>query len=243
MTKKTINILIWVVIFAIAMGLLETAVVIYLRKIYYPDGFNFPLRIFEKDILIVELSREIATIIMLLSIGILAGRTKLEKFAFFLFSFAIWDIFYYVFLKIFINWPESLFTWDILFLIPTVWIGPVIAPCINSLTMLILAILIIYFTDKNIKSKFGFTVWALLIIGSLIIIFVFIQDYTAYMTSHFTFSQLLKQENEKEIIKIASKYIPVKFNWALFFIGVAMHLSAILVYYKSTSSTSNTSST
>ncbi|MDD5570852.1 MAG: hypothetical protein PHD97_06805 [Bacteroidales bacterium] len=237
MTKKTIHILIWVTVFAVAMALLETAVVVYLRKIYYPGGFNFPLRIIEKDIMMVELSREFATIIMLISIGILAGRTKSEKFAYFLFSFAIWDIFYYVFLKIFINWPESLLTWDILFLIPTVWVGPVIVPCINSLTMIILAISIIYFTDKKIKTKFGLIVWTLLIAGSLIILFVYVQDYTTYMTSHFKFSQLLKQEKENEIIEVASKYIPLKFNWFLFFIGIAMHISAILIYIKSPKST------
>ena len=89
--------ILWLTIFGIAMGFLETAVVIYLRRIYYPDGFKFPLVEIENGILSVEILREVATIIMLFAIGFLAGKTKLQRFAFFIYSFAIWDIFYYVF--------------------------------------------------------------------------------------------------------------------------------------------------
>ena len=89
--------LFWVTFFSIAMGFLESAVVIYLRRMYYPHGFSFPLQPMPHDIAIVEIWREAATIIMLLAIGILAGRKPSEKFAWFVISFAVWDIFYYVF--------------------------------------------------------------------------------------------------------------------------------------------------
>src|SRR5690348_14185303 len=110
--------LIWLSLFAIAMGFMESAVVIYLRKILYPGGFQFPLMPISNDLAMVEIFREAATMIMLVGIGILAGRSVKEKFAIFIFCFAVWDIFYYVFLKIFLDWPQSLMTWDILFLIP-----------------------------------------------------------------------------------------------------------------------------
>src|SRR6201998_1661345 len=110
--------MIWLTAFSIAMGFLETAVVIYLRKLYYPHGFQFPLVPIDNDIAMVEFLREAATIIMLLGIGIIAGKNTSQKFGIFIYCFAVWDIFYYVFLKLLLGWPESLFTWDILFIIP-----------------------------------------------------------------------------------------------------------------------------
>ncbi|MBK6833902.1 MAG: hypothetical protein IPG89_06345 [Bacteroidetes bacterium] len=68
---------------------------------------------------------------MLVGAGIIAGKTRLTRFAYFIIAFAIWDIFYYVFLYVLLQWPESLFTWDILFLVPVPWTGPVIAPCFS----------------------------------------------------------------------------------------------------------------
>ena len=137
--------LIWVSIFAVAMGFFEAAVVIYLRKLMYPAGFSFPLAPIEHGLAVTEILREAATLIMLLSAGILAGRYATERFAWFIYAFAIWDIFYYIFLKLLIGWPESFMTWDILFLIPATWVGPVITPVIVSLSMIVLAAVVLFF--------------------------------------------------------------------------------------------------
>jgi hypothetical protein len=115
------------------MGYMESSVVVYLRAIMYPDGFGFPLAPFDSHLAVTEIFREVATIIMLLGAGIIAGKTFPERFAWFIYCFAIWDIFYYVFLKALLGWPESFMTWDILFLIPATWVGPVISPIIVSL--------------------------------------------------------------------------------------------------------------
>src|ERR1051326_1078616 len=120
--KRTI---IWLGIFAIAIGFLESAVVIYLRRMFYPGGFNFPLVPVDTQIAIVEFCREAATIIMLAAMGALIGKNASQRWAVFIYAFGLWDIFYYVFLKIFLDWPESVFNWDILFLIPVPWVGPV----------------------------------------------------------------------------------------------------------------------
>jgi hypothetical protein len=112
------NTIVWLTLFGISMGFLETSVVVYLREILYPNGFDFPLSMFPKHLALTEILREAATVIMLVAVGIFTGRTRTEKFGFFIFTFAVWDIFYYVFLKALLNWPESLLTWDILFLIP-----------------------------------------------------------------------------------------------------------------------------
>ncbi|MDP3026391.1 MAG: hypothetical protein Q8N63_01690, partial [Nanoarchaeota archaeon] len=103
--------LVWVGIFAIAMAFVETMIVFYLRKLYYPDNNLFPLNIsMPTEILIFEGIREAATIIMLLAVAIIAGKKAKEKFAYFIYAFAIWDIFYYVWLKVTLDWPASLMT-------------------------------------------------------------------------------------------------------------------------------------
>ena len=61
---------------------------------------------------------------MLLAVAYIAGGNGPQRFGYFLLSFGIWDVFYYVFLKVLIGWPESLLTWDVLFLIPLTWVGP-----------------------------------------------------------------------------------------------------------------------
>ena len=154
MEKESRNLIWTVTIFAIAMGFLETTVVIYLRKLFYANGFDFPLKGFiDPSILTIEWVREFATIIMLLTVGILAGKKFYSKLAYFIYAFAIWDIFYYIFLKITLNWPDSLFTWDLLFLIPWPWIAPVLAPLLCTIFIIITALMIIYLEDKGFLIK------------------------------------------------------------------------------------------
>jgi hypothetical protein len=229
MEKKTIKIIIWVCLFSIAMAFMEAAIVVYLRELYYPDGFSFPLKIIDYDIAITEFFREIATVIIFISVGVLAGRKNIERFAFFIFSFAIWDIFYYIFLKIILNWPESFFTWDILFMVPVTWVGPVIAPVINSLMMIILACSIVFFTNKNIKVKTGTAIWTLLILGSLVVIYSYTQEYMVYMLEKFSFGEMLGISGNNTILEYACSFVPHYFNWYIFGAGFLMHVSAIII--------------
>lgn len=227
MNKGIIKTIIWVSLFSIAMAFMESAVVVYLRALYYPDGFTFPLRIIDSTIAITEFFREIATVIMLVVIGIIAGRKPIEKFAFFIYCFAIWDIFYYVFLKIILNWPESFFTWDILFMVPVTWVGPVLAPIINSVTMIMLAACIIFFMEKNAKASVGILSWTLLISASLIIIFSYTQEYMQFMMQRFSFGEMLSAGNEEEL-KYACTFIPQHYNWWVFWAGETIYVIAII---------------
>src|SRR3989344_5174775 len=173
-----------VTLYSIAMGFLEAVVVIYLRKIYYSNGFNFPLKGFiEPQILSMEWIREFATIVMLLTVRILSGKKLYEKFAYFIYAFAIWDIFYYLFLKIYLNWPSSILTWDLLFLIPWPWVGPVLAPLICTIIMITTAFVIIHFIDKGIKVKLSLLEWALVILGIIIVLFTWLYDYGKLIVS------------------------------------------------------------
>ncbi len=141
--KTNIKTLLVVIGFSVAMAALESAVVVYLRALYYPDGFTVALKMLDQQILLIEIAREAATLFMLLGVGWLAGNNFKDRFAYFLLSFAVWDIFYYVWLKVFIGWPSSMLEWDILFLIPFTWLGPVLAPVICSVTMILLAVVIL----------------------------------------------------------------------------------------------------
>ena len=231
MNNRSLSFLLLVVtIFSIAMGLLESAVVIYMRAILYPEGFGFPLSPVQPDLMLTELLREGATIVMLLGIGFLAGRSKLERFAWFLYSFAIWDIFYYVFLWLLIGWPSSLMTYDVLFLLPSTWIGPVITPIILSLTMIGFALLILIINRQNEDIKIPGISWLLLITGSVILILGFIWDYSAFIMESMTIRDIWTLPKD-HVLKLATEYFPRKFNWFLYILGELMILSGTLFFY------------
>lgn len=228
MKTTTVKTLIWVFLFSLAMGMLESAVVVYLRQLYYPDGFSFPLKIMNHRIMQTEILREAATLIMLVAIGILAGRSRTEKFGYFIYSFAVWDIFYYVFLKLLLNWPESWLTWDILFLLPTTWVGPVISPLLLSLLMIVLGISISWVTDKNQQSTLDWKTWTLLILGSLVTIVSFTLEYVGHLLSEFTFSQVVIPTNE--LVEYALTFVPQKFPWVVFWLGFSLIVSGIVLF-------------
>ena len=226
--KRTI---IWLTVFSIAMGLLETAVVIYLRRMFYPNGFGFPLVPVDAQLALVEFCREAATIIRLVGVGAMIGKDPSQRFAFFIYAFGIWDIFYYVFLKAFLDWPESFFSWDILFLIPVPWVGPVIAPIMVSLTMIALAGAIIYFSESGVNAKLLFIERLLLTFGCLIVIISFVWDYFEYMAANTNVS-MWAPGKQQELFKELAHYSPQHYNWWMLALGEIIGLSAILIYAK-----------
>jgi hypothetical protein len=218
---KGSKILIQVAIFSVAMGFLEAAVVVYLREMYYPRGFESAPEVMSSRIIITELLRELATIIMLAYIGIISGKTFAERFSLFLFSFAIWDIFYYVFLKAVLNWPASVFIWDILFLIPVPWLGPVLAPCIISLTMILLTLVVFHIGSKGIEVKFRGTDWIAMITASVLYIFSFTDGQYG-----------LLQDAGEGIIRMSGIVFPERYKWELFMIPQAILLFWLYVFWK-----------
>jgi hypothetical protein len=146
-------------IYAMAMAHVETMIVVYLRRLYYPQGFTFPLVMIDIPTVLFELQREAATIVMLITVGIAAGRTKVGKLAHFLLAFGVWDIFYYVWLKVILDWPESVLTWDVLFLIPMPWIGPVLAPVTIALTMIGMGLVMLHLESRGPVLPASRLVW------------------------------------------------------------------------------------
>jgi hypothetical protein len=225
-SKNTLKIISWVTMFGIGFGMVEAAVVVYMRALYFPEGFSFPINAIDSPIVFTELWREVATIVMLVAVGILAGKNKVQRFAYFLISFAVWDIFYYVFLKIFIDWPESIFTWDILFLLPVAWIGPVIAPIILSLLMIVIALMLIV---KNLPLNWK--EWTLYIGGAFISILSFTFDFFSYLRENEGNTELYK-----EVGALSLTYVPKDFDWWIFLIAIACILTGMTSYYIRTSS-------
>jgi len=225
--------LIWVTLFAIAMAYLESAIVVYLRALIYPGGFGFPLVMVDKQIILTEVFREVSTIGMLFAVSIIAGKYFSEKFAWFIYCFGVWDIFYYLFLKILLGWPESFMTWDVLFFVPVTWVGPVITPVIASLTMILLAGFIIFFSAYNIRIIIKWREWVLLIAGSLILFTAWSWDYSIFVLKHISISGLREFSNSDALFDFALEYIPQSFNWILFWTGELIILAGTgLIFFR-----------
>jgi hypothetical protein len=222
--KKT---LLSLTLFSIAMAFLESAVVVYLRIIYYPEGFDFPLASIDASVAVTEILRELATMIMLLTVSIIAGKNFRQRFAYFIFCFGLWDIFYYVFLYLLLGWPESLLTWDILFLIPVTWTSPVIAPVIVSLTMIGIAFTVLYFDKKNKSYKISNLTWFFWFAGAFVVFISLIYDYSVFVLQQYSFRDIWNLSGET-LFDISHQYIPSKFNWFIFIAGEMVVFSGLI---------------
>src|SRR5689334_158349 len=172
-------------LFGVSFGYVEAAVVAYLRAIYdpirqqlhpeRPKGDLFPLITPEQlraaggpentRRLAIEIGREAATMLMLAAVGLAVARDSQQWLAAFLIGFGVWDISFYAFLRLIIDWPGSWLTWDLLFLLPVPWVGPVIAPILVSLTMIFCGV-----AALRRKIRIRALHWLAIISGGFIII-------------------------------------------------------------------------
>jgi len=190
--------LIWLTVYTVAMAYLESAVVVYLRAIYYPEGFSFPFVLIEPGMAAIEVGREAATLVMLLGVTAAMSVDRWEWFLAFCLSFGVWDIFYYVWLWVFLDWPPSLLTWDILFLIPVPWIGPVLAPILVSVALVVGSLLLLRLKRHGARLRFSPTSWGLLGTGGVLVLLSFILDFRLAL----------------------AQMEPLPFRWGLFAVGV-----------------------
>jgi hypothetical protein len=183
-------------LFGASFGYLEAAVVVYLRAIHEParqqhhpgrsPGDLFPLLTLEQlrgagpaqiDTLAIEIGREAATLIMLAAVALAAARNAGQWLAAFAIAFGTWDITFYVFLKFLLDWPASLETWDILFLIPVPWVGPVLAPVIVSASMIAAGLWHLRREATGNPVLLGVKHWLGLVLGGAVIVLSFTLDY------------------------------------------------------------------
>lgn len=197
-----------VVVFAAGMAWVEAACVYYLRAMVdrlEPYQAN-PLPI-HGVLGPVELVREAATLVMLLAVGGIAGRTRITRLGYTAIAFGIWDIFYYVFLKIICDWPKSLFDWDVLFLIPLPWWGPVIAPVSIALLMIVWGTLVTLDAVRDTVTAATSTWWRLSALGTALALYVFMADSFHAVSLG---------------VHVPRTVLPTVFNWPLFALAVTL---------------------
>jgi hypothetical protein len=163
----------WLGLYAVAMAFVEAAVVVDLRALYYPRGFGFPLVPMPAAMASIEIAREAATVVMILAVAALAAGGPLETFLLFAWIFGVWDIFYYVWLRVALGWPPSLMTPDILFLIPVPWIGPVLAPLLVSAGLILGATLLLRARARGTAVAFRPAEWVAAIAGGNLVLLSF----------------------------------------------------------------------
>ncbi len=165
----------WIV--GLTIGWFEAAIVIDLRALLYPNGFVFPIAIMPTRLLAVEVAREACSIVLLAAVGWLAGSRPADRWGAFLLLFGIWDLVYYVVLKLVLDWPTgvSLGTWDVLFLIPLPWAGPVWAPALVAAEFVAIGSYL-YFTAERPRAYRRRDVLALLT-AALIIVGSFLAEW------------------------------------------------------------------
>ena len=206
--------LLTVVVFAGAMALVESATVAYLRTLLnrVEPYQQRPLPIVSLFVG-TELAREAATVVMLLSVALLAGKTWRGRCGYFMVAFGVWDIFYYVFLKVIVGWPHSLFDWDVLFLIPLPWWGPVLSPVLISVLLIIGGILMTHLDDIVPHFTPSKVSWVICAAGLITALYVFMAT---------AIHDLLG--GSRGIHNI----LPTQFNWPVFEVALLM-LSAPII--------------
>ncbi len=202
--KKTLTA---VTAFGIAFGFVEAAVVVYLRLHFYPGGLSFPVAGIPANLALIEVAREAATIVMLGAVGWISAQRPLARFAYAAFAFGLWDIFYYVFLKILLDWPSSIFTWDVLFLIPLPWLAPVLAPVIVSLCLIASSVIFIHREAAGRPMRIRPAHWVVAVLGGVLVLCSFLSSSAA----------LARQEP------------PGSFDWLLFAAGVCVGIAAFVL--------------
>ena len=203
-----------VFLYAVAMAWVESAVVFYLRTMidriepYQPDPFPVI-----GGFASVELPREFATLVMLFAVGFLAGRTWRARIGYAAVAFGVWDIFYYVFLKMMCGWPHSLLDWDILFLLPLPWWGPVLAPVLISLLMILWGTFASQIERTYTPALSNHRAWILTFAGVALALYVFMADSIAVSSLG---------------LDAIRTVLPEKFNWPAFVVALAL-MSAPLI--------------
>jgi hypothetical protein len=200
----------WMVVFtyALAMAWVEAAVVYYLRTMLNridPHQAN-PLPIIG-GLGPAELVREAATLLMLLMVGILAGRNWRSRLGYAAIAFGVWDIFYYVFLRQMCGWPHSLWDWDILFLLPLPWWGPVLAPVSIALLMILWGTLASRGVAAAGTQAWHWKSWALNLTGMALALYTFMAD-------------TLRVADQG--LPVLRKVLPERFNWPLFALALVL---------------------
>jgi len=160
--------------FAATMGFFEAAVVVYLRRLWELGEIQVAPASLSNVLIRTELLREAASLGMIASVAWLAGRRGVERFAHAAVIFGTWDLLYYVYLRLLIGWPASLLDWDVLFLIPKTWVGPVLAAVLVSAALVAGGVYLALREDGPRPVTIAPPAWVAGVIGGSIVIVSFL---------------------------------------------------------------------
>jgi hypothetical protein len=210
-------------LFAFAFGYVEAAVVTYLNTIYMPLRAHFYPALPKTELfpllsldqlrasgaeytthLKTEVVREFATLLMMAGVALAATRNLRDWVAVFLVSFGTWDLSFYLFLNLLSNWPASLLDWDLLFLVPLPWVGPILAPVLVSISMIVAGLIVWWREYSGRAVQITRMHWASILFGGLIIVVAFVYDFRLVL--------------QGGVVR--------NFHWALFSMGLAIGLIA-----------------
>lgn len=211
--NRLVSKIIWISIFSIAMAYLEAAIVVYLRRLFGIGDLILQVPPFDQQIAVIELGRELATLIMLLAIGWIAGHNIQSRLSYTLIAFGVWDIFYYLWLNVFIGWPKSLLDPDLLFLIPLPWWGPVLSPVLISILMITGGVAVLRENENDIPVHFPQSIWIPLILGVLLLLYSFMADAIQILPASTAALNDLR---------------PTQFNWPVYLIGLGLTFVSVL---------------
>jgi len=229
---KYLNFFLPLSLFAVAMGLLEDIVVVYMRALFYPEGFDFPLKIMPERITGIEMIRELSTLFMLGVVAWMAGKIFMRRLSAFIFLFGVWDIIYYIALWLFLDWPKSLLTWDILFLVPVTWIGPVLAPLICSVSMIFMAVLFEWLYKQRNKKFLRPVELFLIFAGAFLIFIAFIFDFSSILLKGNYLTQFFSLTKNQNFLNEITSFVPYNFRWEIFITGFISIFSALVLMIK-----------
>jgi hypothetical protein len=203
-----------VVAFAIAMAWVEAASVFYIRSLVdriEPYQSNpLPFNATHGTLGYVELWREAATLVMIAALGLLAGRTWRRRAGYAALAFGVWDIFYYVFLRVISGWPRTLFDWDVLFLLPLPWWGPVLAPVSIAVLMISWGTLATQARNAAAGARWA---WVPAWTGIVLALAVFMVDAWRALP-----------DGRDAVLRV----VPTTFNWTLFCVALLLMASPAL---------------
>jgi hypothetical protein len=209
----------WAIVmaFAIAMAWVEAASVFYIRalvdRIEPYQAHPLPLDAMTGALGYVELWREAATLVMIATLGMLAGRTRRRRAGYAAVAFGAWDIFYYVFLRLISGWPRTLLDWDVLFLLPLPWWGPVLAPVSIALVMILWGTLATQSGDAETDAR-----WTCVLgwVGIVLALAVFMIDAWRALP-----------DGREAVLQV----LPTTFNWPLFWLALLLMAAPALRYF------------
>lgn len=208
--KDDLNLPVKQIILALLLGLFSALIFNYLRKLYWLPGHPGIFRTIPLKILLLETLREAVMIGIIVIVAVKSAKKLNQKFSLFLLIFGLWDLSFYVFTKIFTGWPKSLTQFDILFFLPWVWTGPVLAPVIVSVSFILLSRVLTRPTEKIPYLVIG---------GVAVILFTFFNN-----TGQFALTG-------KGLEFLAADIHKLGFNWYLFGTGELILISGMFRLY------------